>query len=294
MRHASPLAPHVFGNLLGSFRARRLAVISVVLILLALPMAACGSSAAATSSPTATPTTLTVFAAASLTGAFKSIGAAFDKAHPGNTTTFNFAGSQDLAQQISQGASADVFASANAATMNTVVQSGQVASGSQRTFAHNRLVVIVAKPNTAHIASLQDLAKPNIKLILADKVVPVGQYAQTFLDKASQQADFGSDYKTKVLKNVVSYENNVKAVLSKVQLGEADAGIVYTSDIALDSAAVTSIAIPDALNTIATYPIAPVSASKNSARAQQFIDYVLSADGQALLTKYGFIGVSGS
>lgn len=255
--------------------------------------AAATSAPEATAAPAAQPAELTVFAAASLTDAFKEIGKNFETANPGATVTFNFAGSQQLAQQIGQGAPVDVFASANNAQMNVVIKSGEVVSGTQRTFVRNRLVVIYPKDNPAQIASLKDLGKPGLKLVLAAKAVPVGQYALDFLAKASKLPDYTAAYSSTVLANVVSNEQDVKAVLSKVALGEADAGIVYVTDISQDATEkVGKLDIPDNLNTIATYPIAAIKDSKNAELAKKFVDYVLAREGQAILTKYGFISNS--
>lgn len=240
--------------------------------------------------PAGEPVTLTVFAAASLTDAFGEIGKNFEAAHPEVKVTFNFAGSQQLAQQLGQGAEADVFASANKKQMDVAVQAGRVVSGTAQTFVRNRLVVVLPKENPAQISALADLAKAGIKLVFADKAVPVGQYALDFLDKATSDGSLGAGYKAAVLANVVSYEENVKAVLTKVTLGEADAGIVYTSDITTAAGdKVQRIDIPDALNTIATYPIALISNSPHVELAQQFVEYVSAPEGQALLVKYGFI-----
>jgi molybdate transport system substrate-binding protein len=254
------------------------------------------ASAATSVAPTVAPSqivagqTLTVFAAASLTDAFKAIGKNFETANPGASVTFNFAGSQQLAQQIGQGAPADVFASANNTQMTVVIKSGQVVSGTQRTFARNRLVVIYPAANPAGLTTLQDLAKPGLKIVLADKSVPVGGYALDFLARASQQPDFTAAYSATVLANVVSYEQDVKSVLGKVALGEADAGIVYTTDISTEAAGkVGRLDIPDKLNTIASYPIAPIHATANADLAKKFVDYLLSPDGQNVLAKYGFL-----
>jgi molybdenum ABC transporter molybdate-binding protein len=234
--------------------------------------------------------TLNVFAAASLTAAFGEIGTQFEAANPGVKVVNNFAGSQQLAAQINQGAPADVFASASTAQMTAVITTGEVISGSQQLFTRNRLVVIYPTENPGKITKLQDLANSGLKLVLADKTVPVGAYALTFLDNAVKDASFGADYKTNVLKNVVSYENDVKSVLAKVQLGEGDAGIVYTTDAATaDPAKVSQLAIPDALNVIAKYPIAPVKSSVNPESAKAYIAFVLSPSGQTVLAKYGFI-----
>jgi molybdate transport system substrate-binding protein len=231
-----------------------------------------------------------VFAAASLTASFNDIGKAFETAHPGVKITFNYAGSQQLAQQINSGAPDDVFASANKTQMDAAVKSGRIDAPAAKNFVKNRLVVIYPKANPAGLKTLQDLAKPGLKLVLADKSVPVGQYALNFLDNAVKDPSFGANYKDNVLKNVVSYEQDVKSVLTKVELGEADAGIVYTTDAATDTAGkTTQLAIPDALNVIAAYPIAVLKDSPNPQLAQAFVDTVLSADGQAVLTKNGFI-----
>jgi molybdate transport system substrate-binding protein len=271
-----------------------------------LPLAiltACGGTqpagSAATSAPAATAATgargpeLTVFAAASLTEAFGEIGKNFEAANPGAEVVFNFAGSNQLAQQIGLGAPVDVFASANQTQMDNVVKSGQVISGTQRTFVRNRLVVVYPKDNPAGLRDLRDLAKPGIKIVLAARDVPVGQYALDFLTKASKDPAYTETYSPTVIANVVSYEENVRAVLSKVALGEADAGIVYSSDIAQDAAnKVGRLDIPDNLNTIASYPIATIKGSQNADVAKKFVDYVLSREAQQILVKYGFIPVA--
>jgi molybdate transport system substrate-binding protein len=259
-------------------------------LLLALPaLAACGTSSTSGGATTRQNATLNVFAAASLTGAFGEIGKNFETKNPGVKVVFNFAGSQQLAQQIGQGADADVFASANTTQMNNVIKSGQIDANASRVFIKNKLVVVFPKDNP----KLQDIAAPGVKVILADKSVPAGQYALDFLDKASATADFGADYKANVLKNVISYETDVKQVLSKVGLGEADAGIVYTSDATGASGAqVNHIDIPVALQTIATYPIAATKASKHADLASAFIDAVFTSEVQAVLAKYGFLSIN--
>lgn len=236
------------------------------------------------------PADLTVFAAASLTEAFTQVGQAFEVDHPGVTVTFNFGGSQQLAQQLNQGAPADVFASANNTQMGGAIAGGRVISGSQQAFVRNRLVVVYPADNPANLTGLPDLTQPGLRLILAAAEVPVGRYSVEFLDKAAQDPTFGEAFKTQVLANVVSYEQNVKVVLTKVVLGEGDAGIVYTSDVTPDvSDQVGRLEIPDALNTIAVYPIAPVSDAVYPVQAQAFVDYVLSPAGQAVLAEFGFI-----
>jgi molybdate transport system substrate-binding protein len=236
------------------------------------------------------PRTLTVLGAASLTESFTELGKLFESRNDGVTVIFNFAGSQQLAQQIGEGADADVFASASKKYLDAAIESKRVNADDATTFVKNRLVVIFPIDNPAGLKELQDLAKTGIKLDLADKVVPVGQYSLDFLDKAVKDPGFDPQFKDNVIKNVVSYEDNVKTVLNKVTLGEADAGIVYVSDITPDAATkVSTIEIPDALNTIANYPIAPISDSNNPELAQAFVALVLSPDGQAVMANYGFI-----
>jgi molybdate transport system substrate-binding protein len=203
---------------------------------------------------------------------------------------FNFAGSQDLAQQINSGAPADVFASANASQMQVAIQGGRVISGSQQTFVQNRLMMIVPSDNPAGLKTFKDLAKPGLKIVLAAKDVPVGTYSLQSLEKASLDPQYGNQFRDAVLKNVVSYENNVKSVLAKIALGEGDAGIVYSSDVSGENASkVIKIDVPDSLNVIAKYPIAVLKDSRQTDLADAFEAYVLSPDGQAALAKYGFI-----
>jgi molybdate transport system substrate-binding protein len=271
----------------------------LLVLLLTAALTACGgatSSAPTTSAPAApnVPAAsggeLTVFAAASLTDAFNEIGDAFGVANGGATVTFNFAGSDQLATQIAEGAPADVFASANRTQMNNVIKSGQVISGTEKTFVRNRLVVVYPKENPGELNSLKDLAKPGLKIVLANKSVPVGTYTLDFLGKASKLPEYTAEYSATVLANVVSYEENVRAVLSKVTLGEADAGIVYSTDAAtITDGSIRTLDIPDDLNTIATYPIAAINIAKNAELAQKFVDYVLGPEGQQVLAKYGFI-----
>ncbi|HEX8990793.1 MAG TPA: molybdate ABC transporter substrate-binding protein [Anaerolineales bacterium] len=260
--------------------------------LLAVLLTACGPARSALPVTQDEPTTrarrsLTVFAAASLTGAFGDIGKAFEAADPGVTVVFNFAGSQALRTQIEQGASADIFASADHKNMDVLVSENLIAGGKYQDFADNRLVVILPQRNPANIQTLQDLARPGIKLDLADASVPVGNYARQALTNLGKDSRYGSDFGTKVLANVVSNETDVKQVVSKVDLGEADAGIVYVTD-ARAASDLKTIPIPDSFNVVAKYPIAVVAKAPNAGLAAEFIAYVLSADGQAVLEKWGF------
>jgi molybdate transport system substrate-binding protein len=240
-------------------------------------------------SPTAPPTpaqqTLTVFAAASLTEAFTEIGKRFEAANPNVTVTFNFAGSQALRTQIEEGAPADVFASANKTEMDTLIEASFVAHDAPQIFLNNKLVVILPADNLAALNQLKDLARPGIKLVLAAEEVPVGKYARQALDAMSGL--YGTDFQEKVLANVVSNEDNVRQVVAKVQLGEADAGLVYTSDV-LAAQDLKTIEIPAELNVIAEYPIAVLNQSTNPELANGFIAFVLSEEGQMIQQKWGF------
>jgi molybdate transport system substrate-binding protein len=257
-------------------------------------LASCAAPAKSSSQTSTSPVSaqITVMAAASLTDAFEEIGRLYQERHPGVKAVFNFGGSQQLSQQIAQGAPADVFASADSKQMEVAEQSGRVAARDVVAFAHNRLVVILPRSNPAGITRLQDLARPGLKLVIAAEEVPVGSYTMIFLEKASEDAAFGADFKQKVLANVVSYEENVKSVVSKVELGEADGGVVYISDASgAEADKVRQIPIPDALNVSADYPIAVLNDSRHPSLARDFVDLALSADGQAILAKYGFIPV---
>ena len=251
---------------------------------LALLLAGCGFASPA-SAPDSESQTLTVFAAASLTDAFTEIGINFELANPGVTVTFNFAGSQALRTQIEEGAPADIFASANKTEMDALVTSAHVQQGIPQIFLNNKLVVILPANNSAGLSDLEDLAEPGIKLVLAAEEVPVGKYARQALEQMNDP--FGSDFKNKVLANVVSNEDNVKQVVAKVQLDEADAGIVYTSD-AVAAPDLKTIEIPNEFNVIAEYPIAPLVTSAKVDLATAFINYLLSPDGQSVLRKWGF------
>jgi molybdate transport system substrate-binding protein len=251
--------------------------------LLSLTLAACGLSVNNSESQT-----LTIYAAASLTDAFTEIGEAFKVSHPGISVAFNFGGSQNLRTQIEQGATVDVFASANTKEIDALVAGNLVASGTSKIFLTNQLVVILPKEDIADIASLEDLATPGLKLVLAAEEVPAGRYARQILENLNDL--YGTDYKDSVLANVVSNEDNIRQAVTKVQLGEADASIVYISD-AVAVPELQRINIPAEMNVIAEYPIAALAGTSNLDLANQFIDYVLSPDGQATLKKWGFTPV---
>lgn len=257
--------------------------------------ASASASAAASGASSPVPKiqgTLTVFAAASLTDAFNQMKAAIEAANPGTKVTVNYAGSPVLRTQLSQGAKADLFASADTANMDGATSDGTI-DGKPSIFAHNKLAVVIPASNPK-VATLQDLAKPGTKVVIEQISVPAGNYSRQALTKMSADPSFGADFSTRVMANVVSQEPDVKAVLSRIQLGEADAGMLYVSDIATATpGAVKSVAIPDQFNVIADYPIAVVKGAPNPDGAQAFIKYLLAASGgQAILQKSGLVPVT--
>src|SRR5215207_4352829 len=215
-----------------------------------------------------------VFAAASLTESFGTLGERFEAAHPGVRVRFNFGPSSGLAQSIAQGAPADVFASAGATSMRSVVDRGDAAD--PRTFATNVLQIAVPRDNPAAVATLADLAEPGVAVAVCQEQVPCGTLARTVLDKAGLAV------------TPVTFGADVKAVLTAVRLGEVDAGLVYRTDVRAAGPGVRGIAIPAARNGSTSYPIATLTGAPNRAAAAAFVDYVLSAEGQAVLADAGF------
>jgi molybdate transport system substrate-binding protein len=232
---------------------------------------------------------LHVFAAASLADAFREIAGSYERQHAGTTVQLNLAGSQQLALQIDQGAQADVFASADDRWMKHVRDRGELAD-SGVVFVRNRLVAIVPKTNPGRIHTLQDLATSGLKIVIAADAVPVGHYSREMLANLSKRPQFGSDYARRVLANVVSEEENVKSVVAKVQLGEADAGFAYRSDVTPSVARyIQVLEIPEGANIIAAYPIATLAKAAMPDEARAFVQLVLSAEGQQALARWGFI-----
>jgi molybdate transport system substrate-binding protein len=259
----------------------------ILFCLVALLLAACGRTASSQAGASHPNSTLTVFAAASLTDAFTEIGRDFTTVHPGVTVSFNFAGSQSLRTQLEQGAVADIFASANEAEMDALIKAGLVAPNTAQVFLTNSLVVILPPGNPASIQTLMDLSRPGLKLDLADAAVPAGKYARQVLALLDKDPAFGFGFSAKALANLVSNETDVRQVVAKVQLGEADAGIVYKSDV-VATPGLKTIQIPPADNVIAKYPIATLNKAPQPDLAAGFMAYVLSAAGRASLTKWGF------
>ena len=245
----------------------RIPVRIAVVTLIALGLTAC-SSGGSTSVPT-----LKVSAASSLTGAFTEIGKAFESTHPDASIIFNFAGSSSLAEQIAQGADVDVFASADTAIMQEVVDAQLAANPVD--FASNTLQIATPAGNPANISSISDLAKPSIKVAICAAEVPCGVAAIALFAKAS------------VTVTPVTREPDVKSVLAKVIADEVDAGVVYVTDVLVSGDKVTGVAIPAGVNVTVTYPIAALSESTNPFAAQ-FAAFVAGPEGQAILAKYGF------
>jgi molybdate transport system substrate-binding protein len=212
----------------------------------------------------------------------------FQQANPNAKLTFNFGASSQLATQLGQGARADVFASADQTQMDNARKADAIA-GQDRVFAANRLVVITPRDNPKQISSVKDLANDGVKFVTAQPSVPIGQYTAQMLDKAAADPAYGSDFKSRVEANTVSKEDNVRQVVSKVQLGEADAAVVYSTDATPQVRdQLRLIQVPDPLQALAAYPIA-VAKGGNSTGGEAFVSYVLGPDGQAALARWGFL-----
>lgn len=248
----------------------------------AAPLAALMAAATA---QVASAETVRVFAPASLVEAFRDVAALYEQQHAGDAIELNFAGSQVLRTQIEQGAPADVFASADLAHADALKAAGLL--GPDDVFARNRLVVVVPA-GSPRVKGLKDVARPGVKVLVAGPSVPVGRYTTQALAKLGAAGLYGDDFQARVQANVVSQETNVRAVLSKVALGEADAGFVYVTDATTAAQRVQVIDIPERYNVVAEYPIGVVTKSAAALQAKAFVDLVLGPEGQAILRKYGF------
>jgi molybdate transport system substrate-binding protein len=265
---------------------RWLAFIFGATVLLVLPGIACTGDGG---DSTPERTTLTVFAASSLTEAFEDIGAAFEAQRADIDVEFSFAGSPTLRAQLAQGASADAFASADEANMQAALDEALVQAGAS-TFARNRLTIIVPADNPGDIHLLPDLSKESLRIVIAAPDVPAGRYTREVLDKIAADESFVPGFREAVLDNVVSEEPNVKAVVAKVQLGEADAGIVYVSDITPEiDEDVDTVEIPLDYNVEASYLIAVTADAAQPDTARAFIEFLLSEEGQEILEEHGFL-----
>ncbi|MFI0964201.1 molybdate ABC transporter substrate-binding protein [Streptomyces sp. NPDC021080] len=220
--------------------------------------------------------TVTVFAAASLKESFTALGRQFEKAHPGTKVTFSFGGSDSLAASITGGAPADVFAAASPKTMAIVTDKGDAAT-TPATFVRNQLEIATLPGNPDKVASLKDLTKSGLKVVLCDKTVPCGAAAQKALDAS------------KLKLTPVSYEQDVKSALTKVELKEADAAVVYKTDVKAAGDKVEGVEFPESADAINDYPIALLKDAPNTAAAKAFIELVRSAEGQKVLTDAGFL-----
>lgn len=246
---------------------------AVLAAALLVPLAACGGGQEQKKADgSAAGTGLTVLAAASLTDVFKTAGAAYEKAHPGTKVTFSFAGSQELAAQVEQGSPADALVTADQKTMDGLKSD----TGTPAVIAKNRLVIATGEGNPKKIATLKDLADKDLKVVLAAPQVPVGRYSKKILDAQH------------VVVKPVSQEPSVRAVLSKVELGEADAGLVYRTDAATATDKVDAVDIPDAQNAVAAYPAATLKTSKNAAAAAEFVKWLAGPEAQKILRDAGF------
>jgi len=270
-----------------SARSRRRTLLAVLVAMVALLAAACSSSSSSTAAAPSSKAasngagaakvtgTVVVFAATSLTEAFNKIGTQFEAANPGVTVKFNYNGSSSLATSITQGAPADVFASAAPSNMKTVTDAGD-ASSTPKDFATNSGEIMVEKGNPKHIKSVSDLANPAVKVVVCAPAVPCGQVATAIFKNAG------------VTVKPVSEETNVGGVVTKITLGEADAGMVYVTDVKANEGKATGVTIPADQNDTTEYPIAELKGAPNATGAAAFISYVLGPKGQAVLASFGF------
>lgn len=270
---------------MGSARRRALRLTAGCAIALSMPMLSACSSSGSSGSSDATPLassttrqagTVTVFAAASLKESFTTLGKEFEKAHPGTKVTFNFGGSDTLAASITSGAPADVFAAASTETMKTVTDAKDT-SGAPVAFVRNQLEIATLPGNPKKIATLKDLTRPQLKVALCDKTVPCGAAALKALTAGGLKL------------TPVSYEQDVKSALTKVELKEVDASVVYKTDVKAAGGKVEGVQFPESAKAINSYPIALLKDAPNPAAAKAFIALVESAEGQKVLTAAGFL-----
>jgi len=260
-----------------------------ILITTLLLVAGCTSAVPA---PAQEKKELTVFAAASLSGAMTDIATAYEAVHPDTKIVLNFDGSQALRTQIEQGARADLFLSANTKQMAALQGEGLIVNDSVRVFARNKLALLVPIQNPANISGIPDLSRPGIRLVMGTKEVPFGDYTRQVLGKMANDSAYGPAYRDAVMANVISEEPAVTSLVAKLRISEADAGIAYASDVSeSDRTLLTTIAIPDKYNVIATYPLGIVQESVAQDRAAAFAEFITSPEGDTILTRYGFTPV---
>jgi molybdate transport system substrate-binding protein len=282
-------------------RRRRLTLLPAFILLLAAcssggtPAPSVGASAQPVASvppsvgtaPSTSPADLTIYGAASLKGALDKAKTAWVAAYPGSTLTIATDSSSALETQIEQGAPADVFLSADTTNPKKLVDKG-LADGVAVTFADNKLTIIVPTANPAGFKTPADLARTGVKVIAAADAVPITKYATQLVANLAKEAGYPADFAAKYTANIASKEDNVKAIVAKIELGEGDAGIVYVTD-AKASTKVTTVDVPDMANVPATYAGVVVKASKNAAAGQAFLTWFAAPDGQAILSTFGFL-----
>ena len=256
-----------------------------VLVVVVSTIAGCAGAAAAPSPSAAT--SVTVFGAASLKAVLNDVKTAYEASHTGTTLAISTDSSATLEMQIEQGAPADVFVSADTTNPKKLVDKG-LASGAAVDFAGNSLTVIVPGSNPADIRTPADLADEGVQIIAAGDGVPITKYASQLVANLAKQPDYPDDFATRYAANVASKEDNVAAVVAKIELGEGDAAIVYLTD-AKQSTKVTTIAVPDEANVPATYAGVVVKASKSTGAATTFLSWLAGPEGQAILAKFGFL-----
>jgi len=270
---------------------------SLLAIVVTLVLAGCssGASPSPSSPPSTTPASataaaqvdLTIYGASSLTGVLAKVKTAYEAAVPGPTLTISTDSSTALETKIEQGAPADVFLSADTTNPKTLVDKG-LADGDPVIFAGNKLTVIVPTSNPAGIQSPADLAKTGVKVIAAGDNVPITKYATQLVANLAREPGYPADFVAACTQNIVSKEDNVKAVVGKIELGEGDAAIVYVTD-AKASTKVHTVDVPDSANALATYDGVVVKGSANPAAAKAFLDWFAGPDGQAILSSFGFL-----
>lgn len=273
-----------------TFAARRAggraAAAFALAFVLALAVSGCGSQAAPGGGGPEETRTLTILAASSLTDAFGQLAGEFEERNPGVRVRISFGASSALLAQIQQGAPADVFASADEAKMRTAVDGGFV-EGDPVVFARNRLIIVVPEGNPGEVRGYRDMADPGLKVVLAQEEVPVAEYAETSLEKAS--AEYGDGFAGDVLGNVVSREADVRASVNRVRLGDADAAFAYRSDVTPDVRGdVRTVEIPREFNVVAAYPIAALAGAGEPELARRWVEMVAGERGQEVLQKWGF------
>lgn len=235
-------------------------------------------------------TSLTILAAASLTEVCTELEKSFENKYPKINLEFSFAGTGTLVSQVKEGIDADVFVSANESSIQDLIKNDFIQIGYDKVFAHNETILMVYKDSGYNIQSIEDILQEGVKVVIAEPSQPIGKYTEELIENIDEQELFKDQFAESFYKQVVSKESSVKAVAVKVEMGEADVGIVYATDLtSINQEMVYSVKIPESCNPTATYKLATLKNSENQVMANQFVDYVLSSEGQRYLTKHGFI-----